>query len=230
DRGHAQRILADAAQREAERRGDQASHDQECQEQRGERIGVGDIAPQIEREIPKEGPHPHALQPIRPASEPMCTVRGLSEEKAEAKRDHDQGEMAKARDDEAREIAKEAGRRTGEQQSGQRLAPSPFRNQAGRVGAKAEKRSMAERNNSRIAENEIEREREQRRDRDLARELQITRGEPEWKERGEPEHDFSGPPSRLRGEMLMRVGGRWERHRLIASRTGRPAATSTASP
>src|SRR5262249_60490627 len=112
-------------------------------------------------------------------------------------------------------------RRPGEHESGATPGQTPLRNQAGRRGAKAEKRSMAERNNSRIAVNDIEREGEQRRDRDLARELQITRGEPEWKERGEPEHDFSGPPSRLRGEMLMRGGGRWERHRLIASRTSR---------
>src|SRR5262249_61151984 len=152
------------------------------------------------------------------------------EQEAEAKRDHDQREMAKARDDEAREIPKEACRRTGDQEASQRLAPPPLRDQAGSIGAKPEKRGMAERNNSRIAENEVEREREHRRDGDLARELQIARGEPERKECGEPEHDFSRPPSRPRGEMLMRVGDRRERHRLIASRTARPAATSTTSP
>jgi hypothetical protein len=228
DRRHAHRVLADAAQREAERRRDQPAHHQEHQKQHGERIGVADVAPEIEREVSEQRPHPHALQAIGAAGEPMRAVRSLGEQQAEAERDHDQGEMAEARDDEAREIAEQPGRGAGDQEPGQRLAPAPLRDQARGIGAEAEEGRMAERHDASVAEDEVEREREQRRDGDLARQLQVARGDPERQQRGEPERDLDRAPTRLRDEVLIGIGDSRDRHRLSAFRTGRPAATSTA--
>ena len=63
DRRHARRVLADAAQRQSERRMDQPPRHHEQQEQDHQRIGVGGRAPQIERELAEE-----AATSARPAA------------------------------------------------------------------------------------------------------------------------------------------------------------------
>ena len=51
------RVLADAAQRQAERRIDQPPRDQEHEEQHDQRIGVGGVAVEIEAEDAEDRPH-----------------------------------------------------------------------------------------------------------------------------------------------------------------------------
>ena len=120
--------------------------------------------------------------------------------------------MAEAGDDETREIAEHAGRGGSDHQAGQRLAPAPFCNQARGVGAEAEIGGVAERHDARIAEDEIERQRKQRSDRDLARQQQIVGREHERKQRCEPERDFERAPADLRFEVALRLGRRGSRH------------------
>ena len=107
-------------------------------------------------------------------------------------RDHDQGEVPEAGDDEARGIAGEAGDRGPDQQADERLAPAVLGDDAGRVGAEPEEGGMAERDDARIAEDQVEREREQGGDGDLAREHEMVREQQERQQRGGPERDSIG--------------------------------------
>src|SRR5688572_7560911 len=73
------------------------------------------------------------------------------------------------------------------------------------IGADPEERSMAERDDAGVAEDEVERQREQRGDRDLACEREIVRRDDERQERGEPEDDLQRPPADLLPEMRASV-------------------------
>src|SRR5713101_5807453 len=90
---------------------------------------------------------------------------------------------------------------------------------AGGVRADAEIRGVAERDDSRVAEDQVERQREQRRDGDLARELQIRGRDEERQERRQPEGDLGPAPADLRREKLASV-----------CQTGPPDATSAVQP
>src|SRR6267378_1485214 len=84
--------------------------------------------------------------------------------------------------------------------------PDPHALQAGGAGAKTEERRVPERHDAGVAEDEIEREGEERRDRDLARELEIRRRRDERRERAQPERDLDAPPADLCLEMGVRIG------------------------
>src|SRR5213594_2385595 len=69
------------------------------------------------------------------------------------------------------------------------------------TAAKTEERRVPERHDAGVAEDEIEREGEERRDRDLARELEIRRRRDERRERAQPERDLDAPPADVCLEM-----------------------------
>ncbi len=208
DRRHAHGIFADAAQRQAEARMDQPPRAQEHHEQHGERIAVGGVAVEVEIETAEQRPDVHALQPVAAAGQPARAVGRLLQQQAEAERDHDQRQMPKARDHEARGVAEQSGGGGADDEPGQRLAPDEFREQAGGIGGGAEKGGVAERDDAGIAEDEIEREREQRGDRDLAGELEIGRQEEKRQQCSEPERGLERVPARLRLEIFDRRRGR----------------------
>ena len=104
-----------------------------------------------------------ALQAVHAAGQPAGAVGELRQQQAEAEREHDQGEMPEAADDETRGIADDARRRAGDDEPGQWLAPAIFRQQAGGVGADAEEGGVPQRDDAGIAEDQIQRQCEQRR-------------------------------------------------------------------
>src|SRR3981189_2426344 len=116
--------------------------------------------------------------------------------------------MPEAGDDEAGEITEQAGSGAGDQEPAQRLAPAPLREQAGSIGTEAEIGGVAERDDARIAEDEVERQREQRGDGDLARPHEIVGRENERGERREPERDLDRPPADPRLEITLWLGPR----------------------
>ena len=69
----------------------------------------------------------------------------------------------------------ESGKRPGKQEPGQRLAPAGLADQSGRIGAEAEEHRVAERDDAGIAEDQVDRDGEERGDRDLAGQRQIGR-------------------------------------------------------
>src|SRR6202035_727710 len=71
---------------------------------------------------------------------------------------------------------------------------------------------MGERHDAAKAENEIERQRKQRRDRDLARQDQIRRRENEWQQGGEPENNLAPSPADLRLQIIARSADRVAAH------------------
>ena len=206
DRRHAQAVLADAAQRQPERRMNEPPRDQENEEQSGERVAVGGVAVEIEANFAEQRPGMNALQAVEAAGEPAGAVGGFLQHQADAERDHDQRQVAKPRDDEARQIAEQAGGNRRGDKPGQRLAPATFRKQPRRIGADAEIGGVAERYDAGKAEDEIERQREQSRDRDLARQHQIIRRQHERQQRREPERDLAPLPAVLRLQILNRIG------------------------
>src|SRR5207244_3321689 len=105
------------------------------------------------------------------------------------------------------------------QESEERLAPSMLGEQARRIRADAEVRRVAERDDAGVAEDQVERQREQRGDGDLARQLQIRRRGDEGQQRAQPEDGLEPPPADLRFEMPA-----------SAFQTGPPGATSGCRP
>jgi len=195
DQRHAHPIFANAAQRQAEGRMNQPPRKQKHQKQHRKRIGVGGRAVNIEFEQAEQRPDLDALQSVRAAGQPARAVAGLLQQQAEAERNHDQREVAETRDDEARGVADQGRHRGADHQPAQRFAPDEFREQPGGIGADAEKRRVAERNDAGVTEDEIERQRKQRADRDLARQRQIIRKQHERQQRYQPEGDFERVPA-----------------------------------
>src|SRR5580704_9788922 len=83
--------------------------DQENEEQSGKRVTIGGVAVEIETNFSEQRPGMNALQAVEAAGEPAGAVGHFLQYQADAQRDHDQRQVAKPRDDEAREIAEQAG-------------------------------------------------------------------------------------------------------------------------
>src|SRR6185503_201768 len=182
DRGHARRVLADAAQRQAEGRVNNSSANQETQKQHRERVGVRGPAVQVELEAEQRADL-DALEAVGAARERARAVRGLVQEQAEAEGEHDEREVAEADDDVAERVTQHPGGDRGGEQAGQGFPQVVLGEEPGAVRAEAEERGVAERYDPGVAEDQVERQREQRRDRDLAREREIARRDGERQQR-----------------------------------------------
>jgi hypothetical protein len=121
DRRHAGRVLADAPQREPERRMNNSSGHQETAKQDCERIGISSAAEHVELEA-EQRPHPDALQPVGAAGQVARAVRRLVQQEPEAERQHDEREVAEAHDDVAERIAKQTGNDCRKDETRERLA------------------------------------------------------------------------------------------------------------
>ena len=89
----------------------------------------------------------------------------------------------------------------GDQQSQHRLVDDlMLGQQRGSVGAEAEKRRVAERDDAGIAEDQIEREREQSEPGDLGEDEMLVRQQPDRGKGDDPEHEFERMPARAGGE------------------------------
>ena len=141
--------------------------------------------------------------PCRPSKPPVsqpALLASFFEHQAEAEREHDQRQMAEPADDKARGVTDDAGGERGDDKPGDRLAPAVFGEQTRRIGADAEERGMAERDDAGIAEDQIERQSKQCGDGDLARQDQIIGEQRKWQKRRQPERDLDRLPARARGK------------------------------
>src|SRR5712691_750116 len=207
DGGSAQRIGLHRAERKPEGRIDDAAREQKEDEQHREAVGIGGVAEHIEAKPPEQRVDDDALQAVGAAGQPVIAVAELAQHERDAKRHHDAGEIRDAQDEEARHETKRGGRHPGDQQRERGLADElVLRQEAGAIGAESEERRLAERDDAGIAENEIEREREQAEDRDLG-ENQVAAGKEEnRREGGDPEDDFGKPPARPAHHQARGVG------------------------
>src|SRR4029077_6456328 len=95
--------------------------------------------------------------------------------------------------------------------------------QAGEISGQAEKRRLAERDDAGIAEDEIERQREQRQDRRVLEDQIFAREQPDGGESENPERDLERRPARAVLEISRDVAGEVE-HR--SCRSARRASRS----
>ena len=188
------------AQRQPERRVHDAARDQEQHEQHDEAVDVGGLAEDIEGEVAEHRLHHDALQAVGAAGD-LEPVRDLAQHQRDAERHHQAREVGAAQHQEAGDEAERGRGEARGQQRQHRLLDDPVLGENSRhIGAEAEEGRVAERHDAGIAEDQVEREREQAEDRDLGQDQVLARQQEDAGEGGEPERDFEQAPARPRGE------------------------------
>ena len=180
-------------ERQAVGRDHQRAHQQEQHEDDGEHVGVGGPAPQVEGEQAQDRRDLHALQPVHPAGD--GAVRRLVQEQADAQGDHQPREVAAAQHEETRDPAGDGAGARRSREADEGIPHAVDRQQAGGVGAEPEERGVPQRHDSGVAEDQVEREREQPGDQDLRGEQQVLRKEEVHRNQRDPESDFGRAPA-----------------------------------
>ena len=157
----------------------------------------------VEVEHPEDGSHDDALEAVGAAGELRDLVGDLAHDERDAERHHQPREIGAAQDQKAGGEAEHGGAQAGHQERKHRLGHDAVLGQerAG-IGAQTEERGMTQRYDPGIAENEVEREREQGEPGDLG-EDQVPPGQQEHaRHRRQPEDVFERAPARARREMV----------------------------
>src|SRR5581483_12448802 len=98
------------------------------------------------------------------------------------------------------------------------------REQPGGVGAEAKERSMSQRKDAGVAQDQVEGQRKKSQDRDLGQDEMLSRQQEHRRERKGPEDVIGGTPAPATREMLPHVLGERSERRAVAHR--RPPRTS----
>ena len=200
DRAGAQRIALDRAQRHAERRIDDLSRDDEEDEEHRERIEIGVFrVHEVEFDETENLAGQDALQTVRAAGEPGHAVGEFGEDERDAERHHEAREIGAAQHKEAGEIADEAADGGCDQKAEggiavEARAAAGFGEQARDIGAQPEEGAMAERDDAGVAEHDVEREREEREDRDFVEQRRAARKHEGEREGRDPQREFRPAP------------------------------------
>ena len=196
DRGRPQRIVLDRAQRQAERRIHDPARQQEQQEQHDQRVEEAGLAEHVERKQAEDRRHLDALQPVGAAGDVGEAFRQRFQQQRDAERHHQPGQVDAADDKETGEEAEHHGDETGHDQRNDRLVDDAVqRQQPRRIGADAEEGGMSERDDAGIAEDQIERQREQRQPQDVGHDQVARRKQERAGRRENPERDFGRAPA-----------------------------------
>lgn len=126
-------------------------------EQHGEAIQVGGTAEHVEIECAEDRVYRDALQAVIASGEEARIVGCGRQQRGHRQRQHEQGEAGGAQDDGAGYQADDGGGASGNEQSGNRFLADMDGINAGGVGADAEERGVAQRDDTRVAQHEIER-------------------------------------------------------------------------
>ena len=173
--GGPQRIAFDRAQRQPERRIDDAARDQEQHEQHDQAVDVGGAAEDIEREVAEHRLHHDALKAVGAAGD-LEPIGDLAQHEGDAERHHQARQVGAAQHQEAGDESEHRRGKPGRKQRQQRLLDDPvLRENSRHIGAEAEERRMTERDDAGVAEDEVERDREQAEDRDLGQDQVLAR-------------------------------------------------------
>jgi colicin import membrane protein len=180
----------------------EAAREDEDEREDDERIRVRGPPREVEREArerrpgDRERPHRDALQAVGAAGEPVELVGELVEDRGDAERHHQPRQVAAAQDEGARREAEQRARRDRDDEADERVGHHVLREQRRGVGAEAEERGVAERDDAGVAEDEVERDREQGDDRDLVEQQRLAgQQQPRQRQRGE-ERDLPPAPAR----------------------------------
>ncbi len=185
------------------------------------------MAEDIELEVAEDRLHHDALQAVGPAGD-LEPVRDLAQHQRDAERHHQARQVGAAQHEEARDEAERGRRKSGDEQRQHRLLDHPvLRENPRHIGAEAEERRMSERHDAGVAENKIERDREQTEDRDLGKDQVLARQQEDRGGGREPERDFQRAPARACGKAGGRLvnkgrGGGCRHAHLATARENRP--------
>ena len=145
-----------------------APREQEQHEQHDEAVDVGGVAEDVEGEVPEHRPHHDALQAIGAAGELSSRLaishRTSATPSVTISRVRSEPRSTRKLVTKPSTVAAQAG---DEQRQHRLLDDAVLGEEARDIGAEAEERRVAERDDAGIAEQQVEREREQAEDRDL---------------------------------------------------------------
>ena len=180
---------------------------QEQHEQHAKTVEEADLAEHVEREQAEDRLHLDALQPVGAAGDVGKALRQRLQQQSDPKRHHQAGEVDTPDHQKTGEKADRGGDEAGNQQRNHRLGDDAVQGQqAGGISTDAEERGVAERYNSGVAENEIERQREQSQPHDI-RHDQIAGGEQERTRQCEnPERDLARAPAPVLDGVVSDIG------------------------
>ena len=177
-----------------------APRQQEQQEQHDKAIEEAGLAEHVEREQAQDRLHLDALQPVGAAGDVGEAFRQRLQQQRDAERHHQPGQIDAADHQETGEKADHRGDEAGNDQRNHRLGDDAVqRKQPGAIGADAEECGVAERDDAGIAEDQIERQREQRQPHDIGHD-QIAGGNRKCASKREnPERDLAPTASARAG-------------------------------
>ncbi len=162
--------------------------------------------------------------PCRPSKPPVMfgeAVGELAQQQRDAERHHQPRQVGAAHDEKRGDEAEHHGGKARDQQRQHRLVDDVMqRQQARRIGADAEERRVAERDDAGIAQDQIEREHEQREPGDLGQDQVAVREQQDRHQRQRPEQHLAPAPAREVGDAGSDAGAVAPGH-VSASRFGR---------
>ena len=159
------------------------------------RIEIGGPALEIELEQAQHRPHGDALQAVRAAGEPAQRIGELVQQRGDAERHHQARQVVAAQDQRRCDEAKQSRSRHGEHQPGDRVRRHMQRQQPRSIRAKAEECGMAQRNNAGITQDEIQRDGEQRQNRNFIQDDQLARKHEEHRQGQRPKQRLERMPA-----------------------------------
>ena len=204
----------------------QEQHEQHC-----ERIEEAGLAEHVEGEHAEDRLDVDPLQAVGAAGDVGEALRQRFHQQCDAERDHQPRQVGAADHKEAGGEAEHRGGQAGHDQRQHRLIDEAVhRQQAGAIGADAEEGGVAQRDNAGIAEDQVERQREQRQPQDLGHD-QIARRECQSdRQHDDPEGELAPVPAAVLPGMKTDLGLCVRGHAILTAspcdRTGRSGARS----
>ena len=201
----------------------------EQREQHGQAVAIGGLAVHVETEQAQHRREADALQAVQPAGDVGQLVRRFVEHQRHTQRHHQPRQVGAAQHQKTADQAQRAGHRGCQQQAQQRVADAMHRQQACRIGTGAKERCVAQRDQTGVAQDQVQRQRKQRGDRYLRQQRQIVGKHKIGQQRQQPEAIFRHAPARgaahgtgieSRGSRCGRRGGGLGH--LAATRPNRP--------
>ena len=207
--GHgAQAVVAHRHQGRTEGREHEPAQQHKQQQRHTQGVVRGGDAGQAKLEAAQHRCHHHTLQPIGAAGQPVELVCQFHQDRRHAQRHHQARQVGATHDGQAAHRAEHGRYHDGKQQAEQRVGVYQLGEQRGRVSAHAEKGRMPERHNTGVAQNQVKRNREQRKNHDLVDHQRMAAQHHGRRKRHQPQHRF---PRLDAGELLQRRVGRGSR-------------------
>src|SRR5262249_24369314 len=210
--------------RKAERRVDHAPRQQEQYEQNGQAIGVGNVAENIELEHTENGTDDDTLKAVGAAGDVRYLVGDLAHDERHAERHHQPREVGSAQNEKARRKSEHGRANAGlNKREHRRVDDTVLGQQRGQIGTQTEEGRVSQRYDAGIAENEIEREREQGKPSGLGEDQMPPRHQEEAGQRRQPEGVFERTPAGASRQTAANLCDQRGSHSyLTAARANRP--------